>query len=339
MLYHWAIYPLRCKQQWNTKNPENQRFIQEETACTREGAKGASWHYWGAASAGRQPLSPHELTACRSWAGLGLSHCYVLLLEWKQTCDSRGSGGRDELSGAPAWQEGRRHRHGMQSDKHMCSYSMPHGQATLSSVIPIYVPESHYLAGDQTPCVLGLGNNETWSQDKMGSWPGEALMYFSPDPHPCSTVVNVIRHQEDLANWSLVEEIKPHLLCLESHRHSLWLLTGTNVCSRLKNNRKQSFSSTQQAVALTMLTIIGRSHLEKALCALTHTIQRLFIKQSPSGYNSVKTKNRLCFQGVVNGTRLQLDLNTFSVLLLVSKPRAVGQNCCDLGRVTERAGF
>lgn len=60
-------------------------------------------------------------------------------------------------SSSQPWQEGGCGRQEMQSNKYMCSYSMPCGQATLSSVIPIYVPESHHLAGDQTPCILGLG--------------------------------------------------------------------------------------------------------------------------------------------------------------------------------------
>lgn len=72
-----------------------------------------------------------------------------------------GAEGREELSSPQTWQEGSGHRHGMPSNQRTCSYSMPCGQATLSPVIPIYVPESHYLAGDQTPCILGLGSNET----------------------------------------------------------------------------------------------------------------------------------------------------------------------------------
>lgn len=47
----------------------------------------------------------------------------------------------------------------------ICSYA----QAALSSVIPTYAPEPHYLAMDQTPCICGLGDHETRSQDKKES--------------------------------------------------------------------------------------------------------------------------------------------------------------------------
>lgn len=163
-------------------------FILEEIACTCEDAGGATWHYWGAATAGGQPLSPDELAACGSWAELGLSHCSLLMFcFWSEgkLVTHMGAEGRYALSSVQSWQEGGCCRHGVQSNKHMCSYSMPHGQTTLSSVIPIHVPESHYLAGAQTSCILGLGNNETWSQDKIGLWSEEVLMDLPPLAAQC----------------------------------------------------------------------------------------------------------------------------------------------------------
>lgn len=129
-------------------------------------------------------LCPHtnrQLVALkRPWASLTVMFCFWN--ESKLVTHLRAEG-RYVLSSIQSWQEGSGRGDGMQSNKHMCSYSMPHGQATLSSVIPIYVPESHYLAIDQTPCILGLRNNETWSQDKIGSWAEETLMNFSPQQH------------------------------------------------------------------------------------------------------------------------------------------------------------
>lgn len=108
----------------------------------------------------------------QNWASLTLMFCF-----WSESklVTHMGAERRYMLRSIQSWQEGGCCRHGMQSNKHMCSYSRPHGQATLSPVISIYVPQSHYLAMDQTP---GLGNNETWSQDKIESWSEEALMYF-----------------------------------------------------------------------------------------------------------------------------------------------------------------
>lgn len=60
-----------------------------------------------------------------------------------------------------------------------------------------------------------------------------------------------------------------------------------------------------------------------------------FIKKSPSGYNNVKRKNPLCLKSAVNGTKPWLELGRSPL----SKPSAVGQSLCDLGRVTGRAGF
>lgn len=118
----------------------------------------------------------------QNWASLTVMFCF-----WTESklVTHVGAEGRYALSSVQSWQEGGCCRHGMQSNKHMCSYSMPHGQTTLSSVIPIYVPESHYLAGAQTSCILGLGHNETWSQDKIGLWSEEVLMDLPPPAAQC----------------------------------------------------------------------------------------------------------------------------------------------------------
>lgn len=72
---------LWCQQQWAAQR--TQRRIKSVIHSGRNSlhlweGRGATWHYWGAASAGRQPLSPNELTACRSWAELGFSHCFAV---------------------------------------------------------------------------------------------------------------------------------------------------------------------------------------------------------------------------------------------------------------------
>lgn len=145
------------------------------------------WGHWsrhlallGCCISWKQPLSPDELPARRSWAELGLSHRGVLLFRESKLVTCRRAEGRYALNSALSWQEGGCCRHGC--NQHMCSYRTPHGWASLSSIIPTYVPESHDLAGARTPCVLGLGNNETWSRDKIGLGSEDAWMdgFLSP---------------------------------------------------------------------------------------------------------------------------------------------------------------
>lgn len=106
---------------------ESGYLILEEIACTCEDAGGATWHYWGAATAGGQPLSPDELAACGSGAELGLCHCSLLCFafgEGKLVTHMGAEGGmRSAVFGS--WQEGGCCRHGVHLNKHMCSYSMP----------------------------------------------------------------------------------------------------------------------------------------------------------------------------------------------------------------------